>query len=315
MTPPAAEAARSFRAGVIYALVAYGSWGVVPLFWKQLERLDAIEILAHRVFWSLVFVGVALLITRRIGQVIEALRSKQKMSYLVLSGALIAGNWGLFIWAVLQHRLLEASLGYFMNPLANVVLGVVLLKERLRVPQTVGVGLGALGLLVMLVGTSAPVWVALSLASSFAVYGYLRKVAPVESLVGLFVETLLISPAALFVLLSRELGGSGVFARGEWALVPWVVLAGPVTALPLAFFGAAARRLPLSVLGFFQYIAPSLQFLLAVSVFGERVEPIRLAAFALIWLALVVVSVDAAINRRTLGAPARAAQPDNVPSS
>jgi chloramphenicol-sensitive protein RarD len=303
------------RAGVIYAVLAYGAWGVVPLFWKQLERLDALEILAHRVFWSLVFVGAALLAVKRGHKALEALRSRKQMSYLVLSGALIAGNWGLFIWAVLEHRLLEASLGYFMNPLVNVVLGVALLRERLRRAQGVGVLLGASGLLVMLVATSSPVWVALTLASSFAVYGYLRKVAPVESLVGLFVETLLISPAAIFVLVSREIAGTGLFSGGDLALLPWAIMAGPVTAVPLAMFAAAARRLPLSVLGFFQYLAPSLQFLLAVTAFGEKVEPARLAAFGLIWLALVVVSIDAAREKQRSMARARASLPDKVSAS
>lgn len=303
------------RVGVIYAVLAYGAWGVVPLFWKHLESLDALEILAHRVFWSLVFVGVALFAAKRGTKALEALKSRKQMSYLVLSGALIAGNWGLFIWAVLQHRLLEASLGYFMNPLVNVVLGVALLGERLRRAQGIGVALGASGLLVMLIATSSPVWVALTLASSFAVYGYLRKVAPVESLVGLFVETLLISPAAIYVLVSRELAGTGLLARGEFTLLPWAIMAGPVTAVPLAMFAAAARRLPLSVLGFFQYLAPSLQFLLAVTAFGEKVEPARFAAFGLIWLALVVVTVDAAREKQRAAARARSSIADKVPAS
>jgi chloramphenicol-sensitive protein RarD len=216
---------------------------------------------------------------------------------------------------VLQHRLLEASLGYFMNPLVNVMLGVVLLRERLRRAQGIGVLLGLSGLVVMLVATSSPVWVALSLASSFAVYGYLRKVAPVESLVGLFVETLLISPVAVFVLVSREVAGTGLFTRGDVGLLPWAIMAGPVTAVPLAMFAAAARRLPLSVLGFFQYLAPSLQFLLAVTVFGEKVEPARFAAFGLIWLALVVVSLDAAREKQRSMARARASLADKVATS
>ncbi|MBL8739921.1 MAG: EamA family transporter RarD [Myxococcales bacterium] len=315
MAPPAGEVEESARrAGVVYAVMAYGAWGVVPLFWKQLERLDAVEILAHRVFWSLVFMGVVLFASRRTDKAFEALRSRKQMSYLVLSGALIAGNWGLFIWAVLEHRLLEASLGYFMNPLVNVVLGVLLLRERLRRAQAIGVLLGLAGLFVMIVATSSPVWVALSLASSFAVYGYLRKVAPVESLVGLFVETLLVSPAAIFVLISRELAGTGIASRGDLTLLPWAVMAGPVTAVPLAMFAAAARRLPLSVLGFFQYLAPSLQFLVAVTVFGERVEPARFGAFGLIWLALVVVSIDAARAQRA-AARVRSAAPGRVTAS
>ncbi len=278
---------------MVYAILAYGAWGLVPLFWHALAGVDALEILAHRVLWSLVFVALLISLSGRGSSVKEALRSFAKLKFLLASGALIALNWGIFIWAVLHDRLIEASLGYFMNPLVNVVLGVTLLGERLRPAQSVAVGLGGVGLLLMLLFTSSPVWIALTLASSFAIYGLLRKLAPVDTLVGLLVETLLVAPFAVAFVLTRAASPDSAFGLSQPGTTALLVLSGPVTALPLACFGAAARRLPLSRLGFFQYLAPSLQFLTAALVFGELVDARKLLAFAVIWLALGVVTVDA----------------------
>lgn len=293
MTPKAS----GDRSGVVYALLAYTSWGVVPLFWKLFGRLDPIQILAHRVVFSLVFTLALLLLAGRRAELVATLRSFARMRVLFVTSLLISLNWGIFIYAVMASRLALASLGYFINPLLNVALGVVVLRESIRPLAKLGVLLGALGLGMMVLGRSADgLWIALTLASSFAIYGFLRKRAPVESLVGMFVESLFALPLALGYLIWCEAHGSGVIAtRGPLLLC---VLSGPITALPLAWFASAARRLPLSRLGFFQYIAPSLQFLLAVTFLGESLDPKKLVAFAVIWAALALVAADAIIARK-----------------
>jgi chloramphenicol-sensitive protein RarD len=288
--------------GVVYALVAYGSWGVVPLYWKLMGRLPATELLAHRVVWSLIFLFGLLAAKRRLGVVWSTLRSAKVMKLLGLSAVLIAVNWGLFIWAVMAGRLVDASLGYFINPLANVVIGVALLRETLSRSRWIAVGLAGVGLSILLVSSGgSSLWVALSLASTFALYGLCRKLAPVDSIVGLFVETLLVAPIAIAFIAMREASGAGVLGAADVWLILLASFSGPVTAVPLASFAAAARRMPLSTLGFFQYISPSLQFLIAVFVFGEHVDGPRLVAFCFIWVALAMMSVTA-IRDRSRGA-------------
>ncbi len=289
------------RAGSLFAIGAYGAWGVVPIFWKLLQRMSAWQILAHRVVWSLVLMIGVLAAGRRLRDVRSALRAPRTVALLVLSSALIGCNWGLFIWAVTANRLVDASFGYFMNPLVNVVLGVVLLREKLRRLQWVAVGVAGVGLAVLLVSHGRGLAVGLTLAGTFAAYGLCRKVVQVDALVGLFVETLVCAPFAVAYLVRSETRGEGLVAMGSPSLFALAVLAGPITALPLASFAAAARRLPLSTLGFFQYLSPSLQLGLAVLAFGERVEPARLASFALIWAALVAMTADALLARRRAG--------------
>ncbi len=273
--------------GALYALAAYGSWGVVPVFWKLLRDVPPLDLLAHRAIWSLAFVALVLAVARRGGSVLAALRSGRTLGFLALTTALIAVNWGLFIWAVQAGKILEASLGYYVNPLVNVVAGVVVLGERLGRPQRVAVGLAAVGVVVLTAATGSVPWVALLLAVTFAAYGLLRKVAPVEALAGLFVETLLFAPVAVAYLALRP----GAFTMGPPSHALLLAAAGPVTALPLLWFTAAARRLPLSTLGFFQYLSPTLQFLLAVVVYGERLGAAHVAAFAFIWAALFVFTL------------------------
>lgn len=295
--PAVSPAGVADASGNVYALLAYTSWGVVPLFWKLFGALDPIQILAHRVVFSLLFVVALLLVARRRTELVATLRSFARMRVLFATSLLIALNWGIFIYAVMAGRLVEASLGYFINPLLNVALGVLVLRESIRPLAKLGVLLGAVGLGVMVLGRSAGgLWIALTLAGSFAVYGFLRKRAPVESLVGLFVESLFVAPLALGYLIWCEAGRRGVLTTDGPLLL--CVLSGPITALPLAWFASAARRLPLSRLGFFQYIAPSLQFVLAVTLLGERLDPQKLAAFAVIWAALALVAVDAVRARK-----------------
>lgn len=277
--------------GALYALAAYGSWGIVPVFWKKLRDVPPLELLAHRAVWSLVFVTLLLVVARRWGTVVAALRSRRTLGFLALTTALIAVNWGLFIWAVQAGKILQASLGYYVNPLVNVVAGVVVLGERLGRPQRIAVGLAAAGVVVLTLSTGTLPWIALLLAATFAAYGLLRKLAPVEALAGLFVETLLFAPLAFAYLALRETSGTGTLSTHGASHALLVALSGPITALPLLWFTAAARRLPLSTLGFFQYVSPTLQFLLAVLVYGERLTAAHVAAFACIWSALLVFTL------------------------
>lgn len=259
--------------------------------------MPAVEVLAHRIVWSLVVVSVMFVVARKGGEAAAALRSRRTLGTLAVTTALISLNWGLFIWAVQSGRLLQASLGYYINPLINVVLGVVVLQERLRRAQVIAVALALLGVVVLAVAGGVLPWVSLLLAGSFGLYGLLRKTAPVDALTGLFVETALLSPVALVFLVIRESSGQGALLTGSVAHGALLAACGLVTALPLLWFTAAARRLPLSVLGFFQYVAPTLQFLLAVLRYGEKITPAHAVTFALIWTALGLFTLDARRQR------------------
>lgn len=279
------------RSGALYALGAYGLWGIVPIYWKKLGAVPAAEVVAHRVVWSVLFVAVVLAIVRGYGAVGVALRSRRTLAYLSGTTLLIAVNWGLFIWAVQTGHILQASLGYYVNPLVNVAMGVVFLKERLNRPQTIAVALAAIGVTILTVAAGTFPWVSLLLALTFGAYGLLRKTAPVEALAGLFVETLLVTPFALAFVLFREHGGHGALTTGGLGRGVLLAMAGPITAVPLLFFAAAARRLSLTTLGFFQYVAPTLQFLCAVLLYGEKLTPAHVATFACIWAALAVFTL------------------------
>lgn len=282
---------RSRRAaGVAFALLAYVTWGIVPLYWKLLAAVAPIELVAHRIVWALVVVGVLSRVAGTWHEVGAALGDRAVRSKLLFSSVLIGTNWGLFIWAVATGRTAEASLGYFINPLMSVLLGVIVLGERLQRGQWIAVALAGLAVVLLLVLGDGLPWVALTLAVTFAAYGIVRKLAPISSLPGLFVESLVLTPIALGLVAWRERAGDGVLGSGDARLVTLVALSGLVTALPLAWFNAAARRLPLSTVGFFQYVSPTLQLLLAVYAFDEPVAPARWAAFALIWVALAIHS-------------------------
>lgn len=296
--PPAHTAGRLSEnnpknSGALYALAAYGTWGLVPVYWKTLGPVPALELLAHRVVWSLLFLVLLLAARRGLGDVKLALRSKKTLGLLFLTTALVASNWGLFIWAVQQKKLLQASLGYYINPLLNVVLGVALLGERLRRLQVIAVLLALTGVLVLTFSGGVLPWVALTLASTFGLYGLLRKIAAVSALPGLVLETLIVAPLALGYIVWCETSGAGALSQGSTGHDWLLAASGPVTALPLLWFTEAARRLPLSTLGFFQYVAPTLQFLLAVACYGEHVTPAHAVTFALIWAGLVLFTYDA----------------------
>ncbi|MEO1583912.1 MAG: EamA family transporter RarD [Planctomycetota bacterium] len=281
-------AADTRRAGIAYALAAYGLWGVFPVYFKLVDHVAADEILAHRIVWSVGVCAAMLAWAGRWHNVRTILRSKRSLAALAVSAVLVAINWLCFIYAVLTDRILEASLGYFINPLVSIVLGLVVLRERLTPLQWVAVGFALAGVATMTRGEGLP-WIAITVAVTFGFYGLVRKRAAPGPLAGLFVETSLLAPIAagylawLWFSHERQL----VFASGGWDDRGLLVAAGLMTTLPLLWFAAAAKRLPLSLVGIFQYIAPTCQFAIGL-VYGEPFPPHRAAAFALIWLGVVV---------------------------
>ena len=275
------------RAGLFFGLGAYLLWGVLPLYFKLLAIVPPIEIVANRILWSLIFLGLLVTLWRRWPAIRAAVGAGRIVLTLTLTAALIAANWLIYIWAVVHGHVLETSLGYYLNPLINVLLGVVLLKERLSRAQVGAVLLAAAGVALLAWGAGSGLWISLSLAFSFALYGFIRKIAPVDALEGLSIETALLAPLSLAWLLWAHQGAIGLAAFGGTTAF-LLVLGGAVTAIPLLLFNAAAKRLAYSTLGFLQYIAPSLQFLLAVLVFGERFTLAHAFCFGAIWTALAI---------------------------
>jgi chloramphenicol-sensitive protein RarD len=280
------------RRGIVQAALAYVCWGLFPLYFKALQPVPPLEILAHRVLWSLLFLLAILSWQRRFGWLPAAFRDRRTVMTFMASSTVIALNWFIYIWAVTNDRVVEGSLGYFINPLVIVLVGALFLHERLRRAQWMAVALAALGVLWLSWQGGHPPWIALALACSFSSYGLLRKIAPLGALEGLAMETLLLGPLAVAAL--GWWGGSGqmVFAQIGPSTQALVVAAGPITAIPLLLFAAGARRIPFSLLGLLQYIGPTLQLLLGVLLFGEAFGPDRAIGFALIWAALALYSLE-----------------------
>lgn len=279
--------------GALFAVGAYGMWGLVPLYYIPIAFVGPLEILVHRSIWTMLTMVLLVLVFLR-GRPLGPVMANPRLALpMITTGLIIGGNWLIFTWAVTNERVLETSLGYFINPLLNVLLGVVLLGERLRPLQTLAVGIAATAVLIRLVSFGTLPWVSLSLAFSFALYGLFRKRAPVDPLAGLLCESFVLLPLALGYFAWLAATGASAFVDGGMGLKGYLALAGPVTAAPLALFAAAAHRLPLSALGFVQYLAPSLSFLSAVFLLGEPFGLEQLVTFGLIWAALVVFLSDA----------------------
>jgi chloramphenicol-sensitive protein RarD len=278
------------RTGLVNGFAAYGMWGLVPLFWPLLKPAGAVEILAHRMVWSLAFVAVALVVVRRWAWAGELLRQPRKLGLVVIAAAVITVNWGVYIWAVNSGHVVEASLGYFINPLVTIAMGVLLLKERLRPVQWAAVGTGAAAVLVLTIGYGRPPWISLCLAFSFATYGLVKKKVGLGGIESLAAETAVqFLPALGYLLWLGAHGGLTFVSEGAGHAV-LLASTGVVTALPLVCFGAAAIRVPLSTLGLLQYLAPVFQFLLGVVYFHESMPAERWAGFALVWLALTLLT-------------------------
>lgn len=290
------------RLGVALAAGAYLLWGVLPVYLKALRGVRGLEVLASRVVFSLVFLCVVLAFRGGFGFVRTAMR-REVIVRFVASSALISVNWLLYIWSVASDRVVDASFGYFINPLVNVVLASLVLRERLRRGQWIAVALAASGVVYLTVLAGELPWIGLVLAVTFATYGLLRKTASLGGVEGLAMETGLLAPLALGLLVWLAIGHESQLAAGPWSSRARLMLAGPVTAIPLVLFAEGARRIPFSMLGLLQYIGPTLQLLLGVFAFGEPMSPARLLGFALIWSACVVYTAEGLIVARSMRPP------------
>ncbi len=282
---------------MLYGLTAYGAWGIAPIFWRAIASVDALQILAHRLWWAWLFLAGWAWSTGRLPELKATFADARLRVRLSIAAVLLCCNWFVFVYAVLTDRVLDASLGYFINPLVSVALGRFVLGERLSRPQTIAVGLAAIGIGVAAWVAGGLPWISVVLAGSFGGYGLMRKTAPVPAVVGSTFETTLLAPFALVFLLWVHAHGGGVLGAQSRTLDALLVSTGVITALPLLAFVAAARRLTLTTLGFLQYLAPSLQMLLALALFGEHLSASRLTAFVFVWGALALFAADA-VRRR-----------------
>ncbi|MCP1291203.1 EamA family transporter RarD [Chromobacterium sp. S0633] len=276
--------------GVVFTVAAFICWGLFPLYWKPLHDVPALQILCHRIVWSAVFVAAVLTARNHWGWLPAAVREPRKLGIFGLSSLLLSLNWLIYIWAVNAGHVVEGSLGYFINPLFNVLLGRIFLSERLSGLQNAALLLAAAGVAWITYSAGALPWIALSLAATFGLYGLLRKKAPLASLEGLALETFLMTPLAALALVWFEWQGQGAFGHGSAAQTGLLIGAGVVTAVPLLLFAAGARRLKLATVGVIQYIGPSIQLALGVLLFGEAFDSGRALGFGLIWAALLLYS-------------------------
>ena len=286
------------RRGALYGAAAYLLWGLFPLYWPLLEPSTSLEVLAHRVLWSLVVVAVLLAVTGRLGTLRAVLNDRARMARLTLAAVVIAVNWGTYIYGVTHDRVVETSLGYFVNPIVTVLLGVVVLGERLRPAQWTAMGAAFTAVVVLTVENGGPPWIALVLAFSFGAYGLLKKTAGVGAVEGLAVETAVLLPVAAVYVAVLGVSGAGTFGSEGLGHAGLLAFSGLITAIPLLLFGAAASRVPLTTLGVLQYLAPTLQFLLGVTLFHEPLPPVRLMGFVLVWAALALFTADLVRHHR-----------------
>jgi chloramphenicol-sensitive protein RarD len=303
-TRPLPDTYPEYRRGVLLGATAYGLWGLFPLFWTLLSASGALETLAHRMVWSLAVMLLVLWWTGRFGSVRAVLASRRRLWLLAVAAVLISLNWGGYIWGVTNGRVVETALGYFTGPLVSVLMGVLLLGERLRVGQWLAVGLGAIAVGVLAVGYGQVPWVALLLAFSFSTYGLVKKLAGVPAAESVGIEAGFMLVPALAYIAFLEATGSGTFVSLGVGHTLLLIAGGLVTTLPLLAFGGAAVRIPLSMIGLLQYLAPVLQFAFGVLVFHEQMPPERWLGFAIVWLGLVILTVDGMRASRTLDAPA-----------
>jgi chloramphenicol-sensitive protein RarD len=296
------------RKGLAYGFSAYLLWGLFPLYWPLLKPAGAVEILAQRMVWSLLLIAVVLVVTRNLAAVRLLVADRAKLARLALAAVLVSVNWGVYIWAVNSGHVVESSLGYFINPLLTIMLGVLVLKERLSRPQWIAVGIATLAIVVLTVDYGRLPWIALTLAVSFGCYGFLKKQVSAGAVESLAVETAVMAGPALLTLIVLAGQSRLVFGHSGAPNALLLVGTGAVTAGPLLLFGAAARRLPLTSIGLLQYLAPMLQFAVGVGLRHEPMPPARLLGFVLVWIALVVLTADALTRRHRAVELARAAE-------
>ncbi|MBA3666369.1 MAG: EamA family transporter RarD [Sphingomonas sp.] len=299
LSPPVSDqAARHARAGLFYGLAAYGLWGVLPIYFKLLKGVPSVDIVAHRIVWSMVALALLVTVARASNQVKAAFRQRRTLAVLAVTAVLIGTNWLLYVYAINSGHILAGSLGYYLNPLANILLGRFILKERLTRLQWAAVAIAAAGIAVLAAGALGTLWISLTLCFSFATYGLLRKIVAVESLAGLTIETMILFPLALGWLLIGGAEGRPFLGSGGGSETALLMAAGIVSTVPLLCFTAAARRLPYSTVGILQFLAPTLQFLLAVAVYGETFTRAHAIAFGAIWIALILYVSSLIATRR-----------------
>lgn len=290
---PAPDALKGFTC----ALVAYFAWGMLPLYMKQVAHIPVGEVIAHRALWALPLAILMLLASNGMPDLLRALRQRHVLRMVAVTATLISFNWGVYTWAVINDHTLDTALGYYINPLVSVLMGVVLLRERLDLPQIIAIGLATVAVGLLAIQTGGIPWVSLALPISFAIYGYMRKMLPAGALQGFTLEVLILSvPAGLYVAWLMATGTSHFGGMTTDTL--WLMMAGPTTALPLVMFAIGARNLPLSTLGIMQYLAPTIAFLIAVLVFGEPFSLVQATAFGLIWVGLIVFSWSSVAKAR-----------------
>ena len=295
--PSTASPDSQWRAGLAYGVAAYALWGVMPIYFKQIASVSSLDIVAHRIVWSLIVLLLLLTIARAWGQVSAAIRNRKVLLTLLVSALLIATNWLLYVYSINNGHILAGSLGYYLNPLANILLGRFVLCESLSRRQWAAVGIAGAGVAVLAAGAAGTLWISLILCFSFATYGLLRKVIAVDSLAGLSIETALLSPFALGFLMLGGAGGRAMFDHPS-GINAYLIAAGIVSTVPLLCFTAAARRLPYSTVGMLQFLAPTLQFALAVGLYGEPFTLAHAIAFGAIWVALGLYASSLLSERR-----------------
>lgn len=290
--------------GVAYAFGAYGIWGLFPLYWKLLDHVPAMQVTLNRIVWSALMLVIILSVRKDWKAFAEVFRSWRTVLVYVTASALLTGNWFLYIWAVNSDRIIESSLGYFINPLVSIVLGVVFLKERMRPWQWVAVGTAAVGVVFLTVTYGQLPWIALTLALTFGTYGLLKKLVPLDSSHGLMLETgAAFIPAVVALAVLQSQGNNAIMSEG-FGTAALLIGAGFATTVPLLMFATAAKLIPLSWVGIIQYITPSLQFLLGIFLYGEVVTSERLFGFSIVWLALAIFGIEGLLARRTSTTPA-----------
>jgi len=290
----------SYLTGLLYALACYSAWGIFPLYWKLLAVVPADQILAHRVIWSVTFLFLLLFVLKN-RDFIRYLTSWKTLGMLIITGTLIGGNWFVYIYAVNNNHIVESSLGYYINPLVSILLGIIFLQERPGKIQILAFLLAFSGVAWLTIHLGRLPWISLVLAFTFAFYALLRKKANLESLPGLLTETLILSPFALYYLWFVDQQGTGMFLHHSLLTDALLILGGPVTAIPLFWFGKAATRIPLSTIGFIQYLSPTLQLLIGLFIYHEPFSPLMLVSFGLVWAGLVLFTYSLVKNYKTRG--------------
>lgn len=279
-------------AGVIYAVSAYTLWGILPIYWKLINSVFSIEILSNRIVWAFVFMVVIIVVTKQWEELKRTAKDKKQMFYIFIASILIAFNWGLYIWAVNSDKIVDSSLGYYINPLFAVALGVVIFKEKLSFWQGVAISMASIGVIIKTFQYGKIPWISLGLAISFGLYGAMKKSVRANSIVGLTLETTMLTPVALAYIASRQFSGLGAFEREGAVVILLLIGSGVVTAVPLLLFASGVKRLPMSVLGFTQYISPTISLLIGIFVYHESFTAVDMVGFGFIWAALAIYSLS-----------------------